>query len=431
MYDYLDLEAPAPPPPPPSSGRSITWSNSPPSSTWDNGFTTSFIFNSAVTAFGSGDAVTFDDTGSNSNAILLNGTLTPNSVTVAATKNYTLSGNGTLSDPMTLTKTGTGVLTVAPALISVLNCTLTVNSSTVTVPSSPGLPAGLVPGMLITVNTNNINGLTDGTTIASITNSTQFILSQNITHTNNGTATLNVSSPNTYSGGTVLQGGTLTLGSVNANDAGLGTGPVTFDGGTLSLFDFSGNNLPGSGTFPNSIVVLSNGTVLAAQRHAISSTVTGGGNLTLSIPYIRTDLTGDWSQFSGQLNVITTNSTEGDLRLAGTTGLPQATVEPGRQNLCLLHGHSQRQWHEHQPRPVVRRRRHGPHGRKHFRAHLNLECRWPQYGRHFRGQYNRAIGGQRHFDEDITAIATRLASAIGRSAAPTLTMAPPPSLPAR
>ena len=334
MYDYIDLEAPAPPPPPPSSGRSITWSSSPPSSTWDNNTTASFTVNSSSTSFGSGDAVTIDGTGSNTSAIALNGTLTPNSVTVTGAKNYTLSGSGTLSGAMALTKSGNGVLTLAPNLVSVSNCTLAVNSTTVTVSSS----AGLSPGMLVTVNTNNINGLTDGTTIASITNSTQIVLSQNITHTNNGTATLNFSWPYTYTGGTILQGGTLALGSVNANDAGLGSGPVTFDGGALTIFDWSGSNLPGSGTFPNPIFVLSNGTLLAAQRHAISSTVTGGGNLTLSVPYVRTDLTGDWSQFSGQLNVITNSSTEGDLRLAAGTGMPQPTVNLGAKTAAYFTG---------------------------------------------------------------------------------------------
>lgn len=334
MYDYIDFEAPAPAPGPPSSGRSITWSNSPPSSTWDNGATNSFLVNSNATSFGAGDAVTFDDTGSNTSAISLNGTLTPNQVNFSSTKNYTLAGNGTLTGAMVLTKSGNGVLTISPTLIALSNCTLTLNSSTVVVPDS----SSLSPGMLVTVNTNNISGLPDGVTIASITDSTHIVLSSNVTHTNNITAALNFSVPNTYNGGTVLNGGTLALGSVNANEAGLGTGPITLNGGTLSLFDWNGNNLPGSGTFPNSIVVAGNSTLLAAQRHTIASTVTGSGNLTLSLPFVRTDLTGDWSQFFGQLNIITTNATVGDLRLATATGLPQAAINLGTKTEAYFTG---------------------------------------------------------------------------------------------
>ncbi|MGH8335356.1 MAG: autotransporter-associated beta strand repeat-containing protein, partial [Gammaproteobacteria bacterium] len=144
--------------------------------------------------------------------------------------------------------------------------------------------------------------------------------------------------PFTYSGGTVISGGTIALGSVNANDAGLGTGPVTLDGGTLSLYNWNGSNLPGSGTFSNSIIVQSNGTLLAAQRHVISSTVSGGGNLTLNIPYIRTDITGDWSQFFGQLNVITSNSSMTDLRLASANGMPQTEINLGNNTEAYFTG---------------------------------------------------------------------------------------------
>ncbi|HTB63248.1 MAG TPA: polysaccharide lyase family protein [Opitutales bacterium] len=334
MYDYLDFEAPAPAPGPPSSGRSISWSNSPPSSTWDNGVTNSFVANGSATSFGTGDAVTINSTGSNSSAISLNGTLTPNSVTVTGTKNYTLAGNGTLSGAMVLTQAGPGMLTISPTLVSVPNCTLTLNSNSVVVSSS----SNLAVGMLVTVNTNNVNGLPDGDTIASIPDSTHIVLAQNITHTNTLSANLNCSWPNTYSGGTVVSGGTLALGSVNANDAGLGTGPITLNGGTLSLFDWNGSNLPGSGTFPNSIIVEGAGTISAAQRHTISSAVSGSGTLTLSIPFVRTDLTGDWSQFFGQLNVVTTNATVGDLRLLTATGMPQAAINLGSKTEAYYNG---------------------------------------------------------------------------------------------
>ena len=44
-----------------------------------------------------------------------------------------------------------------------------------------------------------------------------------------GTGTLTLTGTNTYSGGTGLDGGIVAIN----NDANLGTGPLTFDGGTL------------------------------------------------------------------------------------------------------------------------------------------------------------------------------------------------------
>jgi autotransporter-associated beta strand protein len=191
--------------------------------------------------------------------------------------------------------------------------------------------------MLVTVNTSGASVINDGVTIAIIPDSTHIVLSQNSVR-GNTSVNFNFSWPSNYTGGTVLLGGTLALGSVNANDAGLGTGPITFNGGTLSLFDWNGNNLPGSGTLPNNLVVNGNGTILAPQRGTIAGSVTGSGNLTLSIPYLRTDLTGDWSQFYGQLNVITTSSSSGDLRLHQTTGLPLGAISLGAKTQAYYTG---------------------------------------------------------------------------------------------
>jgi autotransporter-associated beta strand protein len=62
--------------------------------------------------FSQGNDVTFDDTGSNSPAINLTANLSPASVTVNATKNYTFSGAGQLSGSMSLAKSGVGSLTI-------------------------------------------------------------------------------------------------------------------------------------------------------------------------------------------------------------------------------------------------------------------------------------------------------------------------------
>ena len=61
------------------------------------------------------DNVTFNDTSTNLNAVQLVGSLKPGSVTVDATRNYTFAGTGSIDGGATLTKQGTGTLTVTNA----------------------------------------------------------------------------------------------------------------------------------------------------------------------------------------------------------------------------------------------------------------------------------------------------------------------------
>jgi len=56
--------------------------------------------------------VSFDDTGLNSPAVLLIGSLSPAMVTVNASQNYTFAGSGSLNGAMTLVKSGGGVLAI-------------------------------------------------------------------------------------------------------------------------------------------------------------------------------------------------------------------------------------------------------------------------------------------------------------------------------
>ena len=77
-------------------------------------YTTNDWFNgAALQPFNGGDNVTFDDTGSNSLPVNIVGRLSPASLTVNATKNYTFGGGGSLAGNFVLTKTNSGTLTLA------------------------------------------------------------------------------------------------------------------------------------------------------------------------------------------------------------------------------------------------------------------------------------------------------------------------------
>ena len=95
-----------------TAARALTWKGDGAANAWD--FTAeNWLAGGAPTAFADGDAVTFDDTGSADPAVAFGADVAPIDVTVNATSNYTFSGAYGLAGGTTLTKKGTGVLTLA------------------------------------------------------------------------------------------------------------------------------------------------------------------------------------------------------------------------------------------------------------------------------------------------------------------------------
>ncbi len=284
------------------------------------------------------DAVKFNDSAP-STAVAVAGVVQPRSMEVNnSTKNYTFGGNGAIAGNGILTKSGTGSLTITlPASVGAAS-TNTANSTTVTVASATGLAVGMfVEG----------NGVPAGTTITAVSGTT-LTLSQAVTAANTG-ATFTYNWRNTYSGGTVIENGsTVQLGNEAANRWGLGTGKVTFKGGTLKLYDF-GTNFPGSGDFPNAMVVPlgQTGNLYTPQRGSLSGSLsgdaTGSGTLNLTIKYVRGDFYGNWSAFSGLININAAAYAE--FRTAedySPDGFPAAEIHLG-PNVVMKHVGNQSQ----------------------------------------------------------------------------------------
>jgi len=154
-----------------------------------------------------------------------------------------------------------------------------------------------------------------------------------------GTGTLTITGTNTYSGGTTLSNGIVALsgpaaGTVTANNFALGSGPVRFNSGTLRLYGYNlADNTSGYGSFTNDIVVAGGqtGNLAAGPRYTFGSKVTGGGTLVFNVDYVRGDVGGDWTGFTGLLNVFSTtgtppSSTSDDFRVASATGFPSARL---------------------------------------------------------------------------------------------------------
>jgi autotransporter-associated beta strand protein len=91
---------------------------------------------------------------------------------------------------------------------------------------------------------------------------------------------------------------------------------------------FSAGTGAHAGTLPNDLIVNGTGSFEVAPRCGFSGDVSGSGTLNYRTTYVRADVTGDWSAFSGQLNVI--NGGSGDFRIASSYswgGLPLASVD--------------------------------------------------------------------------------------------------------
>ena len=95
-----------------TAARSIAWKGDGTANAWD--FTAeNWLSGSTPTAFANGDTVTFGDAGSSSPAVTIGTDVSPSEVVVDTASNYVFSGTSGITGTTTLTKRGTGVLTLA------------------------------------------------------------------------------------------------------------------------------------------------------------------------------------------------------------------------------------------------------------------------------------------------------------------------------
>ena len=151
--------------------------------------------------------------------------------------------------------------------------------------------------------------------------------------TKDGSGTLTLTGPNSFTGGFVLNAGTVVLANDDATGGALGTGTITLNGGTLNQYRDSSSYTVA--TWDLVVPAGRSATLNADDRINLYGTVAGGGTLVFRIPYVRTTLFNDWSGFTGTLDVVDSGSGGtggGDLRM-GTAysfpGFPNCTVKLG------------------------------------------------------------------------------------------------------
>jgi autotransporter-associated beta strand protein len=174
-------------------------------------------------------------------------------------------------------------------------------------------PAGVMPGA-VTFNNSAVNYTVSTTGTIGISGSTGLLKT--------GTGMLTLSSVNTYTGGTQINGGIVKIGIGTA----LGTGPIAFSGGTLQYgtsvtTDLSAQMSTAAG---NLIVVDTNGNNVtwATALTSLTGTLTKLGAGTLTLSAVNT-YTGNTTVNGGTLTI--TNASAG----LGAIQSPTVTVNSG------------------------------------------------------------------------------------------------------
>ncbi|MFB6340816.1 autotransporter-associated beta strand repeat-containing protein [Saccharicrinis sp. FJH62] len=313
------------------------------SNAWDLLKTSNWLNAGTSDIFVVNDDVLFDDSG-NAN-VNVSDDVPIGNMEVNASQTYVFSGGGTISGPGGITKNGSGYLKIATK--NTFTGPLVINSGylDVTSVSNAGDPGGLgaassdpanwiIDGGILRysgADASTNRGLTLGSNGAIIeTSALSLTLDGTVTGlgslTKRGSATLKISGANSYQGGTIIQEGTLSLITDNANTSGLGAGKITLKSATLSMYD----NNSSYNDFTNDIEVPStfNATWMLDGRCNIYSKLTGSGILNLYVPYLRSQIDGDWSEFEGKISVTSDND-GGMLILNNGNGYGKASIDLG------------------------------------------------------------------------------------------------------
>lgn len=275
-----------------------------------------------ATEFVAGDEVTFTDD-AKTRTVTMNELIPAGKVTFDNTQTYTLNGDGGFTGKASLTKEGTGSLVINTTK-SDYTGTTTINGGSVTVKaladvgieSSLGSDGAIRIGQakLIVNNASTSTDrsivLTDSATIqvGSGTTALKGVISGTGKLTKTGTGQLNINnSGNTWSGGTVLNAGTLAQGSWNAQIGKAGSIIEVTGNSTYVMFDSNS-----SGTMPNTNYVfdINKGktlTLYAGSRCNVNGSLRGEGTYKISLPYVRADISTNTSAFQGTYNVLTSN----------------------------------------------------------------------------------------------------------------------------
>lgn len=311
----------------------IVWVGNATANDWDTLNITNWLNNGVLDYFVPKDDVLFGSAGAANPNVILSGSVMPNSVTVDAASDYTFGGTGSIEGVMSLIKTNTGRLTINTTnlftgSVSIQGGTLSVASLADDSSPSPIGASGpvLVDGGTLDYSGSSFSwtrpitlgpsggGVSVSDVASTLTSTVPMTGGGSLIKSGDGGLTLNAA--NSYSGGTIVNAGWLTI----ANVTGASAGTVTLNGGNLAL---------GAVKPANTIIVAADGVISGGNAGGLTGirNVTGSSNLTLAVTTGVFDLTGDMSAYGGTITL--SNAGGAIVRLNGNTGSPLATWDLG------------------------------------------------------------------------------------------------------
>ena len=319
----------------------LTWLGDGVNNIWDNGTNANWVNTGLPDWFYFGDTVRFDDSGSTNPPVSVKGAVSPANVIVDATNNYSFGGNGKISGTSGLLKTNsgtltisttndyTGVTTIAGGAIAITRLPNGGSSGPIgassTNPANLMISGGTLRYLGPTVATDR--GLTldgeggviqvepPGTPLTTLT--LNGLITGNGTLTKRGASTLSMDNVNNYTGGTIIQQGSVLLANIN----GLGNGPVTLDGTTnpASLVFGAGDQV-----LANTVNIVGTNNYIRNAGNETITDLTGSGTLHLATNSgITFTLSGDMSGFSGTISADAVHN----LRFYPSTGSANAIID--------------------------------------------------------------------------------------------------------
>jgi autotransporter-associated beta strand protein len=296
------------------SVATLTWTGAQ-GGNWDF-FTPNWVLNpgALVTNFSSGDLVRFDDSATGSTLVTNLGSVDPTTwVVTNSTKNYTFGGGGTYGGVATLTKQGSGTLTLAQGPFTYSGGTL-IQGGTLQLGDGANDPA--LPG-----------DVQDNGTLAFNVASTQSlggVISGSGSVNKSGAGKLTLGGNNTYSGVTTIANGRVDIS--NSGALGTAAGGTTVSSGAelhlaAAVTSAEPLSLVGSGTGAGALVVDSgasvwNGNITAAGDTLLGATASGS-SLTIQGAINAGASAVGFQPVAGAVFTASSNVTAGSILLGG------------------------------------------------------------------------------------------------------------------
>lgn len=320
----------------------ITW-NGATDGIWDKANTENFMLTNQVIQvmqfFVTGDDVRFNDN-TQQFTVNLKGELEPKSVTIDNTKDYTFQGNGLLTGNLSLTKQGSGMLTMkndntftGPVLISGGMVSVSTLSNDVQQYGALGTVRDKASDLILEnggtiLSTANVTQgspmMVRGAEGGVINTQADYIVNKPIQGTKltkRGSAWLKLNVSNTQLDTLTIMAGAV---DVTTDNSLLPAKVVELSGGAL-------NDANGSGSYSNYTYAVhvpqgKTGTWNLDSRATYRNRLTGSGTLTVNVQTTiqRTQLQGDWSQFTGTVNTATNSGA--NFPFDNSYGLPKAEL---------------------------------------------------------------------------------------------------------